>query len=84
MSNAGNCAGEFVQIIATNMEGFETLSMKKENWTLLSNNSVSATYESDYQLKNFRIKQTNTIYHYRKKMILNMIFPIGQVSIIGN
>lgn len=75
MGYAGNGAGEFVQVTATNMEGFETLSMKKENWTLLTNNPVSATYESDYQLKNFRIKQTITIYHHQKKIDFEYDIP---------
>jgi len=72
---SGNGAGEFVQVTPTNMDDFETLSMKKGNWTLSSNNPVCATFESVYQLKNFRVKQTVTIYHHQKKIDFEYDIP---------
>lgn len=71
----GNGAGEFVQITPTNMEGFETLSMNKADWALTQNNPVSATYESEYQMKNFSVKQKITIYHNLKKIDFEYDIP---------
>jgi len=71
----GNGAGEFVQITQTDMDGFETLSMYKTNWTLTKNNLISATYESDYQMKNFKVKQIITIYHNLKKIDFEYYIP---------
>ena len=75
MGYSGNGAGEFVQITPTNMEDFETLSMKGANWTLTANNGVFASYESLAQMKNFEVKQTITIYNNLKKIDFEYDIP---------
>jgi len=72
---SGNGAGEFVQVTPTNMDDFETLSMKNGNWSLTGNSPVCATFESVYQLKNFKVKQTVTIYHHQKKIDFEYDIP---------
>jgi len=75
MGYSGNGAGEFVQVTPTNMDDFETLSMKIGNWSLTGNTPVCATFESVYQLKNFKVKQTVTIYHHQKKIDFEYEIP---------
>ena len=75
MGYSGNGAGEFVQVTPTNMEDFETLSMKRTTWTLTTNNAVFASYESSVRMKNFDVKQTITIYHNLKKIDLEYDIP---------
>ena len=72
---SGTCAGEFVQVTPTNMEDFETLSMKKGKWSLISNTAVCATFESVCQMKNFKVKQTVTIFHHQKKIDFEYDIP---------
>jgi len=72
---SGNGAGEFVQVTPTNMDDFETLSMKKGIWSLISNSPVCATFESVYRMKNFYVKQTITIYHHQKKIDFEYDIP---------
>ncbi len=75
MGYSGNGAGEFVQVTPTNMEDFETLSIKRANWRLTTNNAVFASFESSVQMKNFDVKQTITIYHYQKKIDFEYDIP---------
>ena len=75
MGYSGNGAGEFVQVTPTNMEDFETLSMKRANWTLSTNNAVFASYESSVRMKNFDVNQTITIYHHQKKIEFEYDIP---------
>ena len=75
MGYSGNGAGEFVQVTPTNMEEFETLSMKSGKWALTGNNSFCATYESSYTMRNFEVKQTITIYHHQKKIDFEYDIP---------
>ena len=75
MGYSGNGAGEFVEITPTNMDGFETLSMKGANWTLTANNGVCASYESLAQIRNFQVKQTITIFHHLKKIDFEYDIP---------
>lgn len=75
MGYSGNGAGEFVQVTSTNMEDFETLSMKSGKWTLTANNSFCATYESSYKMHNFEVKQIITIYHHQKKIDFEYDIP---------
>jgi len=72
---SGNGAGEFVQVTPTNMDDFETLSMKIGKWSLTGNTPVCATFESVYQLKNFKVKQTVTIYHHQKRIDFEYDIP---------
>jgi alpha-mannosidase len=72
---SGNGAGEFVQVTPTNMEGYETLSMKQGKWTLTQNGPVFSRYESKSQMKNFRVVQTITIYHHSKKIDFEYDIP---------
>jgi alpha-mannosidase len=72
---SGNGAGEFVMITPTNFDRTETLSMKPGNWTLKENGPVSATFESDYKLYNFTVKQIITIYHHEKKIDFEYEIP---------
>ncbi len=71
----GNGAGEFIHITPTNMENFESLSMKAGIWSLTSNSPVCATYESVYLMRNFKVKQVITIYHYLKKIDFEYDIP---------
>lgn len=78
MGYSGNGAGEFVQVTPTNMEEFETLSMKNGKWSLVRNTPVCATYESVYQMKNFEVKQIVTIYHHQKRIDFEYDIPNWQ------
>ncbi len=71
----GNCAGEFVRITPVNYEGFESLSMKKQLWTLKSNSVVSSVYESEAAMSNFTVKQVITVYHQIKKIDFKYEIP---------
>ncbi|MEI6047403.1 MAG: glycosyl hydrolase-related protein [Bacteroidota bacterium] len=75
MGYNGNGAGEFVQVTPTNMENYETLSMKASNWSLVENGPVFSKYESSYRLKNFSVRQTITIYHNLKKIDFEYDIP---------
>ena len=75
MGYSGNGAGEFVQVTPTNMEDFETLSMKGAHWTLTTNNTVFAAYVSSVHMKNFNVNQTITIYHHQKKIDFEYDIP---------
>ena len=71
----GNGAGEFVRITPVNYEGYESLSMKRNSWKLVSNNPVTAVYESVAEMSNFTVRQIITIYHNIKKIDFEYDIP---------
>ena len=71
----GNGAGEFVRITPVNYEGYESLSMKNQLWTLKSNTAVSSVYESIASMSNFTVKQIITVYHQIKKIDFEYEIP---------
>ncbi len=71
----GNGAGEFVRITPVNYEGYESLSMKEQLWTLKSNTTVSSVYESSAIMSNFTVKQIITVYHQIKKIDFEYQIP---------
>ncbi|HUX94927.1 MAG TPA: glycosyl hydrolase-related protein [Bacteroidales bacterium] len=71
----GNGAGEFVRITPVNFEGFESLSMKNQQWTLKSNSAVASVYESVSYMSNFTVKQIITVYHQIRKIDFEYEIP---------
>jgi alpha-mannosidase len=75
MGYEGNGAGEFTQVTPPNMLGFETLSMKESTWSMTGNGPVYATFESEYQMNNFKVIQRITMYHNIKKIDFEYDIP---------
>jgi alpha-mannosidase len=71
----GNGAGEFVRITPVNYEGYESLSMKQQQWKLLSSDNVSAVYEASAAMSNFTVIQRITVYHQEKKIDFEYDIP---------
>lgn len=72
---SGNGAGEFTQVIPTNFDGSESLSMKGGTWSLISNGPVYAAFESTSVIRDFTVRQVITFYHHIKRIDFEYDIP---------
>ena len=71
----GNGAVEFVRITPVNYDGYESLSMKQQQWKLVSASEVSSVFEAAVSISNFTVVQRVIIYHQLKKIDVEYDIP---------
>ena len=71
----GNGAGEFVRITPVNYEGYESLSMKSQQWKLVSASELSSVFEAKASMSNFTVIQRVIVYHQVKKIDVEYDIP---------
>ncbi len=71
----GNGAGEFVRITPVNYKGYESLSMKQQQWKLRSATEISSVYEASAAMSDFTVIQRVIIYHHQKRIDVEYDIP---------
>lgn len=68
MGYNGNGAGEFVQMTAPNMEGYDKLSNHTAHWKVIADGTVFTEFENKTKLEHTEVVQKIRVFHQEKKI----------------
>ena len=68
MEYTGNGAGEFTQMTAPTVNGFDKMSMHTSQWHLIADGDVFTQYENKATFKHTQIVQKIKVFHHEKKI----------------
>ena len=71
----GMGAGEFVTVSPLHYRDIEKIHKKENSWRLVESGAVYSKYQSEYQLKKFKVKQIITVYHQKKQIDIEYDIP---------
>ncbi len=75
MGYAGTGAGEFVIMTEPNFGGMERAHEKESSWNLIESGAVYSKFQSEFEMKNFSVTQTITVFHQKKQIDLEYTIP---------
>ena len=68
MEYTGNGAGEFTEMTAPTVNGFDKMSMHTSQWNLIADGAVFTQYENKATFKHTQIVQKIKVFHHEKKI----------------
>ncbi len=75
MGYSGNGAGEFVQVTEPDYTDMESAHDKESSWKLLESGVVYSKFQSEYEMKGFKVEQLITVFHQKKQIDLEYNIP---------